>query len=110
MIEATAELAGWVDKEVSVAGSTGNFRKRWLVLWRHKDNREGHFALLWYEKEDSIKPKGLVPLVPGLVTVKHPKNKRKGHENAFRMDVMMPEEEDTQGSELHITILKPLLA
>jgi hypothetical protein len=100
MIEATAELAGWVDKEVSVAGSTGNFRKRWLVLWRHKDNKNGNFALLWYEKEDSIKPKGLVPLVPGLVTVKHPKNKRKGHENAFRMDVVMPEEEETQGSTL----------
>ena len=101
MLEATAELAGWVHKEVSVAGSTGNFRKRWLVLWRHKENKAGNYALLWYEKPDSTKPKGLVPLVPGLVHLTHPKNKRKGHENAFRMDVVMPEEDDKDGSTLH---------
>ena len=101
MLEATAELAGWVDKEVSVAGSTGNFRKRWLILWRHKDNKDGSYALLWYEKPESTKPKGLVPLVPGLVTLSHPKNKRKGHENAFRMDVVLPEEDAKDGSTLH---------
>jgi hypothetical protein len=96
MLEETAELQDWVDKEVSIAGSTGNFRKRWLVLWRHPDDMQGNFTLIWYEKPDSMKPKGMVPLVPGLVTVTHPKNKRKGHENAFRMDVVLPDEEEEQ--------------
>ena len=94
MLEETAEIQGWVDKEITTGGMTGNFRKRWLVLWRHPDDAQGNYSLIWYEKEDSMKPKGLVMLAPGLVTVTHPKNKRKGHENAFRMDVVLPDDMD----------------
>ena len=94
MLADSAEHQGPVDKEITTGGVTGNFRKRWLVLWRHPEDSAGSFTLLWYEKEDSKRPKGMVALAPGTVTVTHPKNKRKGHENAFRMDVTLPDDEE----------------
>ena len=89
-LQATALRTGWVKDEVK----KGVWVERWLVLWRHPDDAQGNYSLIWYEKEDSMKPKGLVMLAPGLVTVTHPKNKRKGHENAFRMDVVLPDDMD----------------
>ena len=50
--------------------------QRWFVLWRHPDRSKGAYNLLWYEAENSKKPKGLLQLKRGLTSVANPTTRR----------------------------------
>lgn len=85
MIAPSAKYAGYLMKEGERKAS--GWKKRYFVLWRHPTREEGDFYLLWYENEDSTRPKSAFRLEIGTVRISHPKNKRKDYPNAFRVDV-----------------------
>jgi hypothetical protein len=85
MVAPTSERAGYLWKE---SERSRRWQKRWFVLWRHPSFEDGPFYLLWFETEESTKPKGALRLAIGTAKISHPKSKRKEHSNAFRLDVL----------------------
>lgn len=56
VLKATALKCGYMHKQGK--GGTQQFKKRWFVLWHHPMSLADGWALLWYETEDSVDPKG----------------------------------------------------
>ena len=107
MITPTAEHSGYLWKEGD--SKAAGWKKRFFVLWRHPDKgAEGDYFLLWYENEESTRPKSAFRLQIGTVQISHPKSKRKDHPNAFRLDVrksgaiLNDEDEDEADDEVSI--------
>ena len=82
-LTSTAVRAGWLRKEVK----KGNFKRRWIVLWRHPQAKHSNdFMLLHYESNTSAQPDGIMTLSPGKYHVGPPKARRKGYDHVFRVD------------------------
>jgi hypothetical protein len=70
------------------------FKERFFVLWRHPDLISGDYTLFWFESETDQIPKGHQTLPVGKFAVNMPKNRRKGYDFCFRIDMTATEQEE----------------
>ena len=88
----SALCSGMLHKE----GSQGKkaFRERCFVLWRHPNLISGDYTLFWYGSVKDTIPKGHQTLPAGQFQVNMPKNRRKGYDFCFRIDMQASEEQE----------------
>jgi chemotaxis protein histidine kinase CheA len=70
------------------------FKERFFVLWRHPNLISGDYTLFWYETVEDKIPKGHQSLPVGQYQVNMPKNRRKGYDFCFRIDMKATEQEE----------------
>lgn len=81
-LQSTAVRTGWVQEE----WKKGEWKDRWLVLWRHPQAKDTNdFVLLKYVDPFGT-PEGFLTLAAGKMHAMPPKSKRKDHSWCWRVD------------------------